>query len=113
MRGARELGALFEGMVVHHLAVLASLLAPPARLYHWRTADQREVDLVVEHGRSLVAFEIQHTRHPTIAQARHLRVFMDLHPECRAGVLVHTGDRVEHLGGGLVALPWTLLGAAG
>ena len=112
VRAAREFGALFEGLVVHHLGVLASLLSPAARLFHWRTSDGKEVDVVLSHGRSLVAFECKATRRPLASHARHLRLFRELHPECRAGVLVHAGDRVEHLGAGVVALPWALLAGA-
>ncbi|MHB0980959.1 MAG: ATP-binding protein [Thermoleophilia bacterium] len=35
LRGSREFGGLFEGLIYHHLAVLAGLLSPPGRLYHW------------------------------------------------------------------------------
>jgi len=50
------LGFLFEAAFVHEIkAVLAASLLN-ARLYHWR-ASQREVDLVIEYGGKLFAFE--------------------------------------------------------
>jgi hypothetical protein len=113
VRAARECGALFEGLVLHHLRVLASLLAPAAQVHHWRTADGKEVDLVVAHGRRLVALECKWTARPRADDARHLRLFRELHPECAAAALVHAGDRVEHLGAGVAAIPWTAFAGAG
>lgn len=105
----REAGALFETLVLHHLRVLASLLKPPANLYHWRTSDGKEVDIVLIHGRRMIAFECKRTQRPSVSDAAHLRLFRELYPECQAGVVVHTGSRTEHLGAGIVALPWTVL----
>lgn len=42
-----------------------------------------------------------------------LRLFRQLHLECAAGVLVHAGRRVEHLGDGIVAVPWQVLAGSG
>jgi uncharacterized protein len=106
---SREYGVLFENLVLHHLRILASLLSPPARVFHWRTSDAKEVDFVVTHGRRSVAVECKATSRPQEAHARHLRLFRRLHPECAAGVVIHCGDRVEHLGEGIVAIPWTML----
>ena len=107
--GAREAGPLFETLVVQHVRALAELERPAARLHHWRTSDGKEVDLIVSHGRRLVAFECKWTDRPRSDHARHLRLFRSLHPECSAAVVVHAGPRVEHLGDGVVALPWTVL----
>lgn len=109
VRDSREAGALFETMVVHHLRVLASLRTPHAHLHHWRTSDGKEVDVVLSWGRQLLAFECKRTRRPSVADAAHLRLFRELHPECAAAVLVHGGDRICHLGGRVLALPWTVL----
>ncbi len=107
--GAREAGALFEGLVVHHLRVLASLRTPRASVHHWRTSDGKEVDVVLAWGRKLLAFECKRTQRPSVRHAANLRLFRELHPECVAAVVVHRGDRIEHLGGGVVALPWGVL----
>lgn len=110
---ARECGALFEGLVFHHVRALASLLAPQAQVHHWRTADGKEVDLVVAHGRRLVALECKWTARPRADDARHLRLFRERHPECAAAAVVHAGDRIEHLGAGVAAIPWTVFAGAG
>jgi hypothetical protein len=106
---SRELGALFETLVLHHLRVLASLMTPPARLMHWRTSDGKEVDFVLQHGRRLLAFECKCTQRPRADHARHLRLFARLHPECVRAAVVHAGTAIEDMGEGILALPWTAL----
>ncbi len=106
---SREYGALFETLVLHHLRLLASLMSPPARVFHWRTSDGKEVDFVVTHGRRSLAIECKATTRPRESHARHLRLFRNLHPECAAGVVIHAGSQAEPIGRGLFALPWTVL----
>jgi predicted AAA+ superfamily ATPase len=113
VREARESGALFESLVWQQLRVLASLMERPARLHHWRSSDGKEVDLVLSSGRKLLAFECKWTERPLASDARHLRLFRELHPECAVGVVVHAGSRIEHLGGGIVAIPWQVIGGVG
>jgi uncharacterized protein len=110
LRQAREAGALFESLVWQQLRVLASLLEKPARLHHWRSSDGKEVDLVLSSGRKLLAFECKWTERPMASDARHLRLFKELHPECAVGVVVHAGSQIEHLGDGIVAIPWQVVG---
>jgi uncharacterized protein len=51
-----SLGSLFEAAVLHELKAVLSASLLNARIYHWR-AGQREVDLVIEYGGRLFAFE--------------------------------------------------------
>lgn len=113
LRGSREFGGLFEGLLHHHLAVTAGLLSPPARLYHWRDRAGHEVDLVLEHGRRLLAVEVKSGMAVDVRDATHLRVFRERYPECRMGVVLYGGDEVRLLGDGLLAMPWWLLTGAG
>lgn len=106
---SREYGALFETLVLHHLRLLASRMSPPARVFHWRTSDGKEVDFVVTHGRRSLAIECKATARPRESHAKHLRLFKRLHPECSVGVVIHAGSQAEPLGRGLFTLPWTTL----
>jgi predicted AAA+ superfamily ATPase len=109
VEAAQEYGALFETLVLSQLRVLASLMTPRASLFHWRTSDGKEVDLVLTQGRRMTAFECKCTRRARAADTGHLRLFRKLHPQCKQGVLVYAGNRVQNMGEGIVALPWTLL----
>lgn len=99
-------GPLFETAVFHHLRVWASLQLPQATLLYWRTRDNDEVDFVIEWGRHLLAVEVKATTKVGFSDARALRVFMEEYPECRAGIIVHQGDRMEEFGRGIYGIPF-------
>lgn len=109
LRGSREEGALFENLVYHHLAVLAGLLSPPGRLYHYREQTGLEIDFVFEHGRRVCAFEVKLAERAGYQDTKGLRRFLDAHPQCRAGVLVYAGGEVIRFSERLAAVPWTVL----
>jgi hypothetical protein len=52
-----DIGALWENWVIAEVAKWNVLLGSPAKLHFWRTRSQSEVDLVVQRGDSLRAFE--------------------------------------------------------
>jgi len=106
---ARELGNFFETMIYHHLRVLAGLMTPSGRIYFWRTQSGVEVDLVLEHGRHLLAFEVKQTSKPGYGDAAGLRAFLAEHPHTSAGVLLHTGPEIRRLDEKIIALPWVMI----
>lgn len=110
LRTSREVGGLFENLVLQQLQVSASLMSPQARIHYWRTAAGQEVDFVLEWGRSLVAFECKLSDRPKFEDARFLNLFLSDYPECACGVVVHTGSNIARLGERVIALPWTTLG---
>ncbi len=106
---ARELGNFFETMIYHHLRVLTGLMTPSGRIYFWRTQSGVEVDLVLEHGRHLLAFEVKQTSKPGYGDAAGLRAFLAEHPHTSAGVLLHTGPEIRRLDEKIIALPWVMI----
>jgi len=110
---SREAGAFFEAIVLHHLRVLAGLLTPRGRLFYWRMAAGPEVDIVLEHGRRVLAFEIKLTERPRYGDADSLRLFLRHNPDATGGVLVHTGGEIKRLDETIVALPWVALTGLG
>ena len=109
LRDAREVGALFECLVFHHLQAAGDLLLPPGRLYHWGKPNGESVDFVLEWGRSLLAVEVKLSRTARYADVLGLRRFLERHPSCRAGVLVYAGSEIVRLAERIVAVPWTAL----
>lgn len=109
LRSAREAGGLFESVVLLHLRALTQLLTPRPRLSYWRTVSGKEVDLVIEQGRKLLAVEIKLTSNPRYGDAERLRLFLEEYPEALAGLLVYAGGEIKYLGEKIVALPWHLL----
>lgn len=109
LSASREAGGAFEGLVVQHLAALARLLTPRARLYYWRTVSGQEVDCVLEHGRRLVAFEFKLAERVGFGDTDALRTFMADYPSTTAGVVVYSGTETRQLAERIVAIPWTVL----
>lgn len=109
LRKCREYGAFFETLIFHHLRVLTRLMAPPARLYYWRTRSGVECDFVIEHGRRVLAVEAKMTRHPKFADAAALHHFLQMHPDASGGLLLHCGEQILRLGKNIAAIPWTMV----
>lgn len=109
LRDSRELGSFFESLIYHHLRVLAGLMTPAARLYFWRTKSGREVDFVLEYGRSLLAIEVKRTGKPKFSDAAGLRAFLDAYPNATGGVLLHGGTMIQRLDEKILAIPWPLV----
>lgn len=103
------LGLLFEAAFFHEVkAVLASSLLN-ARLYHWR-ASQREVDLVIEHGGKLFAFECKWNARLRGDEHKDLLRFREEYGEkvVFSAVVTPTGTFRE-LENGIFQLPWVSL----
>jgi predicted AAA+ superfamily ATPase len=109
LQSAREYSAYFETLIYHHLRVLIRLLVPTGRLYFWRRRDGVEVDFVVEHGRRVLAVEVQRTYKLAFRDTRGLQKFLELHPEAVGGLLVYSGNEIRRMGEKILAVPWTLL----
>jgi hypothetical protein len=103
---SREVGGYFETMVYLHLRALCELMTPQAHAYYWRTSTRREVDFVLEHGRSILPIEVKLARRPTSADAANMLAFLDEHPQATHGVIVHGGDELFRLHSKVVAVPW-------
>lgn len=66
-------GNEFESLIVSEIYKQAKQLDINASFYHLRTADGREVDLLVETERGYYAFEVKQADHVANTDARHLR----------------------------------------
>ncbi len=108
LKSARETGGLFESLVILHLKVLAQLLTPRPRFSYWRTITGKEVDLVIEYGRRLLAVEIKLTATPRYQDADSLRFFLQEYPETTLALLVHAGKEIKRLDEKIIAVPWQL-----
>jgi predicted AAA+ superfamily ATPase len=109
LRSSREIGGIFETLILLGLRARAQLLTPRASICYWRTTTGKEVDFVVEQGRRTIALEVKLTASPRQADLSGLRSFLDEYPEARAGVLVHGGSSVRRMDEKIVALPWWMI----
>jgi predicted AAA+ superfamily ATPase len=106
---SREIGAMFETLVLLHLRVGTQRMLPRPKLFYWRTVSGREVDFVVESGRKLLALKAKLTPSPRFSDADGLRTFLEEHPAAKAGILVHTGPSIRRLDEKITAVPWWLI----
>ncbi len=109
LQQARELGNFFETFVVQNLRALAELVTPRAHLSFWRTMNGKEVDVVIEQGRRMVAFEIKRGERVNFADAENLRLFLAEHPRAAVGAVIYQGNEIKRLDENIVALPLSVI----
>jgi uncharacterized protein len=98
-------GGLFETFIYAELLKLAKYDEQQTRLYYLRTADNQEVDFIIERGSEIVALEVKLSGTVHKADFRHLKMLQAKADNLRAGYLVYLGDRVLPFGRGLYAIP--------
>jgi uncharacterized protein len=101
------LGLLFESAIYHELKTICESALLNARIYHWR-ASQREVDIVIEYGGSLFAFECKWNGLLKGNEHKNLIRFRDEYKGKVAfcGVITSTGTYRE-IESGVYQIPWT------
>lgn len=103
----RPEGAHLENAVLLDLLAWREGQREAAEILYWRTASGEEVDFVIETGGTLVPIEVKATTRPRPSDAKGLRAFREEYPDiCRTALLIHTGDSVEWLARGILAVPW-------
>lgn len=102
------LGRFFDTFATAQLRVEADVSNTPVALHHLRTHNgRREIDLVAERGRQLIAFEFKAGREPDRRDARHLLWFRDEVAGDRFGgaVVLHAGRHRYRIDEGVYAVP--------
>lgn len=108
-------GPLLESFVISEIARQLSWSSTTADLFHYRTRDQVEVDLVLENRRGeVVAIEVKASatvRGEDFAGLRHLQA--RLGDDLLVGIVLYTGDQTLPFGPGLRAMPIAAVWEAG
>jgi predicted AAA+ superfamily ATPase len=104
------LGALFESLVTLNVRVYAQ--AAEARTAHLRTwSGDREIDLIVERGRRILAIEVKLGQAPAEQDLRHLRwLGNELGDDLADAIVVTTGQAAYRRPDGIAVIPAALLG---
>lgn len=98
-------GALLETYIVQNIAAILEAHASEARLSFWHEQGRHEVDLVIEHGRRVVAIEIKAGTQWSRSDLAGLETFVERTPQCHAAVLAYNGMKTVALGDKLWAMP--------
>lgn len=104
-------GALFETAVVVEAIKSAHHRFTEPRQYFWRTAEGREVDMVLETADGLTPVEVKVGATPRPAMASGIEAFRrEYGSQATRGFVVHTGDTVLPLGPHALAIPFGWMG---
>jgi uncharacterized protein len=105
------LGALFESLVTLSVRVYAQ--ASEARTAHLRTwSGEREIDLIVEHGRKILAIEVKLGQTPEDRDVRHLRWLQsEIGEDLADAIVITSGPAAYRRSDGIAVVPAALFGA--
>jgi predicted AAA+ superfamily ATPase len=106
-------GALFENFVASEVTKQSTWSSHEVRLYHFRTAGGREVDIVIEDkDGSVAAIELKLGSSPTAKDFNGLTHLRDrLKSRFKAGIVLNTGPETLPFGDRLAAVPVSALWA--
>jgi len=106
-------GALFETYVANTIDTVLSCVARAAKLYHWRTPEGNEVDLVITLDNKLFPVEIKMKARLSSDDARGIQAFRKAYEnsgyEIMPGVIVYVGDECYRVNEHTYAVPWNML----
>ena len=74
------------------------------KIYYWRTSNQQEIDLIIEHNSQIVPLEIKLTASPNLSLTKSLSSFIHLF-QLKKGYLLNLGDKKNYLTNKIVSLP--------
>ena len=108
----QALGGLLESFVLNEIQRAIPMQAADYRLYHWRSADQREIDILIDGGNHLVCVEIKASASVSGDDFKHLKWFSKDGPgRSRActGIVFYLGQEKLTFGDRNFALPVSAL----
>ena len=109
------LGGLLESFVFNELVRCLPFQNRDVRLYHWRSRDKREIDIVVDADTHIVGVEVKASATVRAEDFRHIKWFASKGPGCTrtvTGLVFYLGDQSLPFGDRCFALPVSSLWAA-
>lgn len=108
----QALGGLLESFVAGELQRALPMQEADYRLYHWRSAEQREIDILVDGGNHLVNVEVKSSASVSGDDFKHLKWFSTEGPgrtKSCTGIVFYLGKKKLSFGDGNFALPVSAL----
>jgi uncharacterized protein len=101
-------GAFFEGLIVSEAIKVYTNLGRRPDVWHWRSNDGLEVDLIVQTPAGLIPVEVKLSASPSTGHTRGLQRFRELAAADVAdeALLVCRVDEPRPMPHGITALPW-------
>ena len=103
----REWGQVFETFVVNEIRKQLSWLDTTLGLYHYRTHQGKEIDLILENrNQEIIAIEIKASQTVTSNMSKNFaQIKADTGDKFKIGLIIYTGNSIEVLGDGVYAIP--------
>ncbi|MBN2167771.1 MAG: ATP-binding protein, partial [Actinobacteria bacterium] len=98
-------GSLYENYVYQNIASIVVNSIPAGQIFYWQTQAGKEVDLIIERGRDLIAIEVKSAESWGGRDLAGLNEFLSVTPNCKAAVLAYNGRESAKLGDRLWAIP--------
>ncbi len=99
-------GHLFESWGAGWIARQIQRLRLAPALYHWRTHNGAEVDIVLEFNGRLYPMEFKAASHLSGYDARGIQTFQKTYSQAAPGVVVYGGQEPFQLSARVAAMPW-------
>jgi len=98
------MGQSWEAMIIENLLRNLNALGTPCNYSYYRTGGGAEVDLILEGEFGLLPIEIKYGQKVSFQELRGIRDFIR-ERNCRYGLVIHNGEKVERLEERLFAIP--------
>lgn len=105
-------GAVLESYVVNELLRSLPYQDVDLRAHHWRSADKREIDMIVERDRTVIGIEVKAGSGFSENDLKNLRWFRSVGPGRNrkfTGLLLYFGNESVSLGDNIFAIPISVL----
>jgi len=104
----QALGGILESFVAGEIQRALPMQDADYRLYHWRSAEQREIDILIDGGHHLVNVEVKASASVSADDFKHLKWFAKDGPgrvKTCTGIVFYLGQQKLSFGNGNFALP--------
>ncbi len=103
----REWGQVFETFVFNEIRKQLSWLDTSISLYHYRTHQGKEIDLILENKQQeIIAIEIKASQTVTPSMSKNFaQIKADTGNKFKMGLIIYAGNSIEVLGDGIYAIP--------
>ncbi len=103
----REWGQVFETFVFNEIRKQLSWLDTSISLYHYRTHQGKEIDLILENKQQeIIAIEIKASQTVTFSMSKNFaQIKADTGNKFKMGLIIYAGNSIEVLGDGIYAIP--------
>lgn len=104
-RTTGAIGPLYESFIFSEIKKTLHNHGIFHEIFTWRTADQAEVDLVIQTSEGLFPIEIKWKRNLTSRDAKSLHSFLEDYPKAKRGFIVYPGEAITPVTSKVSAIP--------